>query len=51
MLPGPVWSGQVWSDPLHVLSVCVCFQSVEGTPLVTLLKDPYILISAGEDVT
>jgi len=22
-------------------------QSVEGTPLLTLLKDPYILISAG----
>uniref|UniRef100_A0A3Q2P329 Solute carrier family 18 member A1 n=1 Tax=Fundulus heteroclitus TaxID=8078 RepID=A0A3Q2P329_FUNHE len=26
--------------------LCV-FQSVEGTPLLTLLKDPYILISAG----
>uniref|UniRef100_A0A4W6E4U1 Solute carrier family 18 member A1 n=1 Tax=Lates calcarifer TaxID=8187 RepID=A0A4W6E4U1_LATCA len=25
----------------------VVFQSVEGTPLLTLLKDPYILISAG----
>lgn len=23
-------------------------QSVEGTPLLTLLKDPYILISAGK---
>lgn len=30
-------------------SVCsLCFQSVEGTPLLTLLKDPYILISAGK---
>lgn len=31
-----------WSD-FYVSSV----QSVEGTPLLTLLKDPYILISAG----
>lgn len=30
--------------------VCV-FQSVEGTPLLTLLKDPYILISAGKKLT
>lgn len=30
--------------------VCV-FQSVEGTPLLTLLKDPYILISAGKETT
>ena len=31
------------------VGACVCaFQSAEGTPLLTLLKDPYILISAGE---
>lgn len=30
-------------DHLHFL-----LQSVEGTPLLTLLKDPYILVSAGE---
>lgn len=29
--------------------MCLCFQSVEGTPLLTLLKDPYIIISAGEE--
>lgn len=49
MLPALVWSGLIRFDPLHVLRLC--FQSVEGTPLVTLLKDPYILISAGEEVT
>uniref|UniRef100_A0A669BCR8 Solute carrier family 18 member A1 n=1 Tax=Oreochromis niloticus TaxID=8128 RepID=A0A669BCR8_ORENI len=27
--------------------VVLWFQSVEGTPLLTLLKDPYILVSAG----
>uniref|UniRef100_A0A7N5ZX05 Major facilitator superfamily (MFS) profile domain-containing protein n=1 Tax=Anabas testudineus TaxID=64144 RepID=A0A7N5ZX05_ANATE len=33
---------------LAFLAFMVCvFQSVEGTPLLTLLKDPYILISAG----
>uniref|UniRef100_A0A3B1JHL4 Peptidyl-prolyl cis-trans isomerase n=1 Tax=Astyanax mexicanus TaxID=7994 RepID=A0A3B1JHL4_ASTMX len=32
-----------WLDGKHV----VFGQSVEGTPLLTLLKDPYILISAG----
>ncbi|XP_015250742.1 PREDICTED: chromaffin granule amine transporter-like [Cyprinodon variegatus] len=32
----------------HNEQLCLCvFQSVEGTPLLTLLKDPYILISAG----
>ncbi|TNM89847.1 hypothetical protein fugu_004081 [Takifugu bimaculatus] len=36
-----LWSSLVWRPSLPV------FQSVEGTPLLTLLKDPYILISAG----
>uniref|UniRef100_A0A8C2L148 Solute carrier family 18 member A1 n=2 Tax=Cyprinus carpio TaxID=7962 RepID=A0A8C2L148_CYPCA len=35
--------GKILVNDCHVSSV----QSVEGTPLLTLLKDPYILISAG----
>lgn len=27
---------------------CPCSQSAEGTPLLTLLKDPYILVAAGK---
>uniref|UniRef100_A0A3B4G4I0 Solute carrier family 18 member A1 n=1 Tax=Pundamilia nyererei TaxID=303518 RepID=A0A3B4G4I0_9CICH len=39
------------SAPFLILAflalVVLWFQSVEGTPLLTLLKDPYILVSAG----
>uniref|UniRef100_A0A3B5BBT1 Solute carrier family 18 member A1 n=1 Tax=Stegastes partitus TaxID=144197 RepID=A0A3B5BBT1_9TELE len=34
-------------DGGETLQLMFVFQSVEGTPLLTLLKDPYILISAG----
>lgn len=44
---GLVGFSLVCSGPEWPASVCV-FQSVEGTPLLTLLKDPYILISAGK---
>lgn len=27
---------------------CPCSQSTKGTPLLTLLKDPYILVAAGK---
>lgn len=27
---------------------CPCSQSAKGTPLLTLLKDPYILVAAGK---
>lgn len=27
---------------------CPCSQSAKGTPILTLLKDPYILVAAGE---
>lgn len=32
---------------MKVFFCCPCSQSAKGTPLLTLLKDPYILVAAG----
>lgn len=39
--------GEVYTVKMEVFC-CPCSQSARGTPLLTLLKDPYILVAAGK---